>query len=71
MQHTNTGIHPTAILVEATTGLPTETPWDAISFTWTGDDVTAKHYYLNAVLVRTDTYTYTSGKLTNITKEIF
>ena len=71
MQLTNTGGHSTSIIVEPITGLPVETPWTSIQFEWTGDNVTSKHYYLNSVLVRTDTYTYTAGKLTSITKEIF
>lgn len=70
MLHTDTGIHPTAVLVESKTGLPAETTWDSIQFIWTNDQVTEKKYYFNAVLVRTDTYTYTNGKLTSITKEI-
>lgn len=71
MQHTQTGIHPTTILVEATTGNPVDTPHDTVTFVWAAEDITAKHYHLNSVLVRTDTYTYTAGKLTSITKEIF
>ena len=71
MQHTQTGTHPTAILVEAITGLPVDTPHDTVTFVWAAEDITAKHYHLNGVLVRTDTYTYTAGKLTSITKEIF
>ena len=71
MLHTQTGIHPTTILVEATTGNPVETPHDTVTFVWAAEAVTAKHYYLNGVLVRTDTYGYTAGKLTSITKEIF